>query len=154
MVMSAGELNLRVFSRARSAPRVTVVAFLSVLELVRTTEIRLFQRETLEISSLALPANWQCHEVSTTRGRDRVETQPLILPNIYVGVQSHGYTAPNHLMVLRGHTANPLRFHPCCRDPNINVGRMKVEFSHGLGSGWFRLRRGQLTRHDPPAGSE
>jgi segregation and condensation protein A len=46
MVMSAGELNLRVyFERARSR-RELVLAFLSVLELVRTTEIRLFQRET------------------------------------------------------------------------------------------------------------
>ncbi len=46
MVMSAGELNLRTFfDRARSR-RELVAAFLSVLELVRTTEIRLFQRET------------------------------------------------------------------------------------------------------------
>jgi segregation and condensation protein A len=46
MVMSVGELNLRVyFERARSR-RELVLAFLSVLELVRTTEIRLFQRET------------------------------------------------------------------------------------------------------------
>ena len=46
MVMSAGELNLRVFfERARSRQEL-VLAFLSVLELVRTTEIRLFQRET------------------------------------------------------------------------------------------------------------
>jgi segregation and condensation protein A len=46
MVMSAGELNLTVFfGRARSR-RELVLAFLSVLELVRTTEIRLFQRET------------------------------------------------------------------------------------------------------------
>src|SRR5688572_6200361 len=46
MVLSAGELNLRVyFERARSR-RELVVAFLSVLELVRTTEIRLFQEQT------------------------------------------------------------------------------------------------------------
>jgi segregation and condensation protein A len=46
MVMSAGELNLRsFFERARSR-RELVLAFLSVLELVRTTEIRLVQRET------------------------------------------------------------------------------------------------------------
>ncbi len=46
MVLSAGELNLRVyFERARSR-RELVLAFLSVLELVRTTEIRLFQKET------------------------------------------------------------------------------------------------------------
>jgi len=46
MVMSAGELNLRIFfGRARSR-RELVLAFLSVLELVRTTEIRLFQQET------------------------------------------------------------------------------------------------------------
>src|SRR5712691_1011314 len=46
MVMSAGELNLRVFfERARSRQEL-VLAFLSVLELVRTTEIKLFQRQT------------------------------------------------------------------------------------------------------------
>jgi len=46
MVMSSGEVNLRVFfERARSRPEL-VLAFLSVLELVRTTEIKLFQRET------------------------------------------------------------------------------------------------------------
>jgi segregation and condensation protein A len=46
MVMSAGELNLRIyFERARSR-RELVLAFLSVLELVRTTEISLLQRET------------------------------------------------------------------------------------------------------------
>lgn len=46
MVMSAGELNLRVyFERARTR-RELVLAFLSVLELVRTTEISLQQRET------------------------------------------------------------------------------------------------------------
>src|SRR6266852_9562010 len=46
MVMSTGELNLRVFfERARSRQEL-VLAFLSVLELVRTTEIRLMQKET------------------------------------------------------------------------------------------------------------
>ncbi|MDX6695400.1 MAG: segregation and condensation protein [Blastocatellia bacterium] len=46
MVLSAGELNLlRFFERARSR-RELVLAFLSVLELVRTTEISLVQLET------------------------------------------------------------------------------------------------------------
>jgi segregation and condensation protein A len=46
MVLSAGELNLRqFFERARSR-RELVLAFLSILELVRTTEIFLIQRET------------------------------------------------------------------------------------------------------------
>jgi chromatin segregation and condensation protein Rec8/ScpA/Scc1 (kleisin family) len=44
--MSAGELNLRVFFERASSRRELVVAFLSVLELVRTTEIKLIQRET------------------------------------------------------------------------------------------------------------
>jgi segregation and condensation protein A len=46
MVMSAGELNLRVFFERARSRRELVLAFLSVLELVRTTEIRLLQRET------------------------------------------------------------------------------------------------------------
>lgn len=46
MVMSAGELNLRVFFERARSRRELVLAFLSVLELVRTTEVRLFQRET------------------------------------------------------------------------------------------------------------
>jgi len=46
MVMSAGELNLRVFFERAGSRRELVVAFLSVLELVRTTEIKLIQRET------------------------------------------------------------------------------------------------------------
>ena len=46
MVMSTGELNLRVFFERARSRRELVLAFLSVLELVRTTEIRLFQRET------------------------------------------------------------------------------------------------------------
>jgi len=46
MVMSAGEINLRLFFERAKSRRELVLAFLSVLELVRTTEIRLFQRET------------------------------------------------------------------------------------------------------------
>lgn len=46
MVMSAGELNLRIFFERAGSRRELVLAFLSVLELVRTTEIRLFQRTT------------------------------------------------------------------------------------------------------------
>src|SRR6266513_1045586 len=46
MVMSAGELNLRVFFERAKSRRELVLAFLSVLELVRTTEIRLFQPQT------------------------------------------------------------------------------------------------------------
>ncbi len=46
MVMSAGELNLRVFFERARSRRELVLAFLSLLELVRTTEIKLFQRET------------------------------------------------------------------------------------------------------------
>jgi segregation and condensation protein A len=54
MVLSAGELNLiKFFGRARSR-RELVLAFLSVLELVRTTEISLIQRETFgEIIAVA-----------------------------------------------------------------------------------------------------
>ena len=46
MVMSAGELNLRTFFERARSRRELVLAFLSVLELVRTTEIKLFQPET------------------------------------------------------------------------------------------------------------
>lgn len=46
MVLSAGELNLRVFFERARSRRELVLAFLSVLELVRTTEVRLFQRQT------------------------------------------------------------------------------------------------------------
>src|SRR3989442_1255416 len=46
MVMSAGELNLRTFFERARSRRELVLAFLSVLELVRTTEIRLFQAQT------------------------------------------------------------------------------------------------------------
>lgn len=46
MVMSAGELNLRIFFERARSRRELVLAFLSVLELVRTTEIKLFQPQT------------------------------------------------------------------------------------------------------------
>lgn len=46
MVMSAGELNLRVFFERARSRRELVVAFLSVLELVRTAEVKLFQEQT------------------------------------------------------------------------------------------------------------
>ncbi len=46
MVMSAGELNLRIFFERAQSRRELVLAFLSVLELVRATEISLIQRET------------------------------------------------------------------------------------------------------------
>ena len=46
MVMSSGELNLRVFFERARSRRELVLAFLSVLELVRTSEVKLFQRET------------------------------------------------------------------------------------------------------------
>jgi len=46
MVMSAGELNLRVFFERAQSRRELVLAFLSVLELVRSTEIKLIQKET------------------------------------------------------------------------------------------------------------
>lgn len=46
MVLSAGELNLRIFFERARSRRELVVAFLSVLELVRTTEIKLFQEQT------------------------------------------------------------------------------------------------------------
>src|ERR671912_416576 len=46
MVMSSGELNLAFFFQRARSRRELVLAFLSVLELVRTTEIRLFQKET------------------------------------------------------------------------------------------------------------
>jgi segregation and condensation protein A len=46
MVLSSGELNLRKFFERANSRRELVLAFLSVLELVRTTEISLIQRET------------------------------------------------------------------------------------------------------------
>jgi segregation and condensation protein A len=46
MIFSAGELNMRDFFERAETRRELVLAFLSVLELVRTTEIRLFQRQT------------------------------------------------------------------------------------------------------------
>ncbi|MEP6637446.1 MAG: segregation/condensation protein A, partial [Acidobacteriota bacterium] len=55
MVMSAGELNLRIFFERARSHRELVLAFLSVLELVRAAEIKLIQQETFgEI--LARPA--------------------------------------------------------------------------------------------------
>jgi segregation and condensation protein A len=46
MIYSAGELNMRDFFERAESRRELVLAFLSVLELVRTTEIRLFQSQT------------------------------------------------------------------------------------------------------------
>jgi segregation and condensation protein A len=46
MIFSAGELNMRDFFERAGTRRELVLAFLSVLELVRTTEIRLFQSRT------------------------------------------------------------------------------------------------------------
>jgi segregation and condensation protein A len=54
MVLSAGELNLRVFFERAKSRRELILAFLSVLELVRTTQITLIQRETFgEIIAMA-----------------------------------------------------------------------------------------------------
>jgi segregation and condensation protein A len=46
MIMSAGELSLRKFFEQARSRRELVLAFLSVLEIVRTSEIRLIQRQT------------------------------------------------------------------------------------------------------------
>jgi segregation and condensation protein A len=46
MIFSSGELNMRDFFERALTRRELILAFLSVLELVRTTEIRLFQRQT------------------------------------------------------------------------------------------------------------
>jgi hypothetical protein len=46
MVLSAGELNLRVFFERARSRRELVLACFCVLVQVRTTEVRLFQRET------------------------------------------------------------------------------------------------------------
>ena len=46
MIFSAGELNMREFFERAETRRELVLAFLSVLELVRTTEIKLFQSRT------------------------------------------------------------------------------------------------------------
>jgi len=46
MIFSAGELNMRDFFERAETRRELVLAFLSVLELVRTTEIKLIQRQT------------------------------------------------------------------------------------------------------------
>src|SRR6266513_4538645 len=45
MVMSAGEVNLRVFFEQARSRRELVVAFLSVLELVRTADVSLIQKQ-------------------------------------------------------------------------------------------------------------
>ncbi len=47
MVMSSGELNLRVFFERARSRRELVVAFLSVLELVRTSEVMLIQKANI-----------------------------------------------------------------------------------------------------------
>ncbi len=55
MVRSAGELSLRTFFERAQSRRELVVAFLSVLELVRMTEISLIQHETFgEITACAV----------------------------------------------------------------------------------------------------
>jgi segregation and condensation protein A len=46
MIFSAGELNMREFFERAETRRELVLAFLSVLELVRTTQIRLYQGQT------------------------------------------------------------------------------------------------------------
>ncbi|MCA1591896.1 MAG: segregation/condensation protein A, partial [Acidobacteria bacterium] len=46
MIFSAGELNLRQFFEGAQTRRELVLAFLSILELVRTTQIQLIQRQT------------------------------------------------------------------------------------------------------------
>jgi segregation and condensation protein A len=46
MVFSSGELNMRDFFERAATRRELVLAFLSILELVRTTEIKLFQDRT------------------------------------------------------------------------------------------------------------
>jgi segregation and condensation protein A len=46
MILAAGELNLRAFFERAVSRRELVLGFLSILELVRTTEIKLFQKET------------------------------------------------------------------------------------------------------------
>src|SRR4051812_38533307 len=57
MVRSAGELNLLRFFEQATSRRQLVVAFLSVLELVRLSEISLMQRETFgEITARSVPA--------------------------------------------------------------------------------------------------
>jgi segregation and condensation protein A len=57
MVRSAGELNLLRFFEQAQSRRQLVVAFLSVLELVRLSEISLMQRETFgEITARSVPA--------------------------------------------------------------------------------------------------
>jgi segregation and condensation protein A len=46
MILAAGELNLRAFFERAVSRRELVLGFLSILELVRTTEIKLFQKVT------------------------------------------------------------------------------------------------------------
>src|SRR2546421_1701836 len=46
MIMSAGELNLRQFFERATSRRELVLAFLSVLEIVRTSEVVLIQKDT------------------------------------------------------------------------------------------------------------
>ncbi|HEX8851909.1 MAG TPA: segregation/condensation protein A [Pyrinomonadaceae bacterium] len=46
MIMSAGEISLRQFFEQARSRRELVLAFLSVLEIVRTTEVRLVQQQT------------------------------------------------------------------------------------------------------------
>jgi segregation and condensation protein A len=46
MIFSTGELNMRDFFERAETRRELVLAFLSILELVRTTEIKLIQRQT------------------------------------------------------------------------------------------------------------
>lgn len=46
LVVSSGELNLRLFFEQARSRRELILAFLSVLELVRTSEVRLIQQET------------------------------------------------------------------------------------------------------------
>ena len=46
MIFSTGELNMRDFFERAGSRRELVLAFLSVLELVRTTEVKLFQSQT------------------------------------------------------------------------------------------------------------
>ncbi len=68
MVMSAGELNLRVFFERARSRRELVVAFLSVLELVRTTEIKLIQEQTFGDIIAKLPVNYRGTSLTVREG--------------------------------------------------------------------------------------
>ena len=57
MILSASELNLRTFFERASSRRELVLAFLSVLELVRATEIKLFQKQAFG-DIIARVSNW------------------------------------------------------------------------------------------------